>query len=90
MPSPDTFARFADTTTSPSRAPFAVSPSDATPLTALPKALYVGTGGTIVLRGADSAADVTFRNVASGQILDVRATYVRATGTTAADIVALA
>jgi hypothetical protein len=86
----DAFAHFADTASAPSRAPFAVSPSDAVALSALPKALYVGTGGTVVLRGADAAADVTFKNVASGQILDVRALYVRATGTTATDIVALA
>jgi hypothetical protein len=90
MTSTDRFSHFADTTSSPSRAPFAVSPSDAVMLPALPKALDVGTGGTIVLRGADAAADVTFKNIASGQILDVRALYVRATGTTAADIVALA
>ena len=56
----------------------------------MPKALYVGTGGDIVLRGVGFTSDVTFRNVASGQILDVRASHVRATGTTAADIVALA
>ncbi|MEZ5656801.1 MAG: hypothetical protein R3E04_13125 [Sphingobium sp.] len=57
---------------------------------AIPKALYVGTGGTVILRGVDSAADVTFKNVANGQILDVQAQFVRATGTTATDIVALA
>ncbi|MBN8848141.1 MULTISPECIES: hypothetical protein [unclassified Sphingomonas] len=73
-----------------SRAPYAVTPSDATPLPVVPKALYVGTAGNIVLRGVGGAADVTFKNVAAGQVLDVRASYVRATGTTAADIVALA
>ena len=43
----------------------------------------------MVLRGVGGAADVTFKNVANGQVLDVRAQYVRATGTTATDIVGL-
>lgn len=74
-----------------SRAPYAVTPSDSVELSVIPKALYIGTGGTVILRGAaEGATDVTFKNVASGQILDVAARYVRATGTTASDIVALA
>lgn len=90
MPTPDAFARYADSAAAPSANPLAITPSDSAPLIVTPKALYVGTGGTLVLRTAGGAADVTFRNVASGQILPVRAQFVRATGTTAADIVALA
>lgn len=86
----DPFAALNDSAATPSRAPYAVTPSDAAMLPMVPKALFVGTGGTIVLRGIDGASDVTFRNVASGQTIDVRAQFVRATGTTAADIVALA
>ena len=74
----------------PSSHPVAIVPSDSVPLTATPKALFVGTGGTVVLRTASGAADVTFKNLASGRILPVRAQFVRASGTTAADIVALA
>lgn len=73
-----------------SRAPYAVTPSDSVELSVIPKALYIGTGGTVILRGVGAGADVTFKNVANGQILDVAAQYVRATGTTASDIVALA
>ncbi len=90
MPSVDQFDSYGDSVADPSRAPFAVVPHDTSPLAVVPKALFVGTGGTLVLRGLDSAADVTFKNLANGQILDVRASHVRATGTTAADIVALA
>ena len=36
-----------------------------------------------------ASADVTFRNVPSGSVLPFRPGFVRATGTTAADIVAL-
>ena len=73
-----------------SRNAYAVTPSDSEILPVLPKGLYVGTGGNLVLRTIDSAADVTFQNVPDGAILDVRASYVRQTGTTASGIVALA
>ncbi len=90
MPAIDRFQTFSDTSIGPSRAPFAITPNDSVELGLVPKALYVGTGGTIVLRGLDAAADVIFKNLANGQILDVRAQFVRATGTTASDIVGLA
>ena len=67
-----------------------MTPSDTAELPVIPKALYVGTGGTVVLRGVAGAADVTFRNVGNGAVLDVQPRWVRQTGTTAADIVALA
>ena len=86
----DPFSHHADSAAAPSTNPFAVVPSNAVPLAAIPKALFVGTGGTLVLRTASGVADVTFKNCASGQIVPVRAQFVRATGTTASDIVALA
>ena len=86
----DAFARQADSPEAPSSHPLAIIPSDSAPLVTTPKALFVGTGGTLVLRTASGAADVIFKNLVSGQILPVRAQFVRATGTTAADIVALA
>ncbi|MFT3975970.1 MAG: hypothetical protein QM688_02465 [Sphingomonas bacterium] len=86
----DPFAQFSDTVMAPAAAPYAIVPSDAVPLPLVPKALYVGTAGNVVVRGVGAASDVTFRNIAAGQVIDVRASHVRATGTTAADIVALA
>ena len=86
----DAFSRQADSAEAPSAHPYAVVPSNAAPLAPIPKALSGGTGGTLVLRTASGTTDVTFKNLASGQILPVRAQFVRATGTTAADIVALA
>ena len=86
----DSFAAHGDAPAAPSRAPFAITPHDTAALTTIPKALYVGTGGTLVLRGVEGTADVTFRNVANGQVLDVCAHYIRLTGTTAADIIGLA
>ncbi|WP_209308311.1 spike base protein, RCAP_Rcc01079 family [Sphingomonas corticis] len=86
----DPFAAFAGALNDPARDAVAIAPHDTTPLAVLPRALFVGTGGTLVVRCVDSAADVTLKNVAGGQILDLRVSHVRATGTTAADIVALA
>jgi hypothetical protein len=86
----DQFQSAYDNISASSRAPFAVVPHDTNEMTTIPKAIYVGTGGTITLRGVDATSDVVFKNVANGQILDVRVRYVRATGTTATDIVGLA
>lgn len=87
---PDTFQTMSDSPTAPSRAPFAIVPHDSTALSTLPKAVFVGSGGTVTLRGVDAATDVVLKNVASGQVLDIRASHIRATGTTAADLVGLA
>jgi hypothetical protein len=86
----DRFDTQIDTLSQPARDAFAITPHATNEVDPLPKAIFVGTGGNITLRAADSGADVVFRNVASGQILDVRARFVRASGTTAADIVGLA
>lgn len=81
--------RYADNPLGPASHAFAVVPSDGVELTSIPRALFVGTGGNITLRLADSSADVLLKNVPSGAMLDLQARFVRATGTTAADIVAL-
>lgn len=87
--SSDRFSYRADSPIAPSRHAFAVLPDDLTPLSPVPKALFVGGAGAVTLRTVDSAADVTF-TVLAGQILPVRVEYVRASGTDAEDIVALA
>ena len=71
----------------PAENAIAVTPSDSVDLTGAPcRALYIGTGGnlSVIIGGAT----VTFSNVAGG-ILPIRASRVRATGTTATNIVAL-
>lgn len=84
----DKFA-FSDSVTSPARDGFAIIPNDTAEFASVPKAIYVGTGGEIVARLLDSSADLTFRNIADGTILDIRPLAIRATGTSAADIVGL-
>ncbi len=54
----------------------------------MPKALYVGKGGTLKMRGVDDDEDRTWK-VAAGSYLPFRAQFIRTTGTSADDIVAL-
>lgn len=84
---PDKFAGYADSAAGPSTAPFAIVPSNTEPLPDVPKGIYVGTGGTVVLRGVNGVTDVTYKNLADGSYIAVRASHVRATGTTATDLV---
>lgn len=85
----DTFASFTPSLNDPARGGFAISPSDTTALAVLPRALFVGTGGTLVVRPIDGATDLTFRNLVAGQVLALRVSHVRATGTTATDLIGL-
>ncbi len=85
----DQFSGTMDSVSSPATRAVAVVPHDLNPLADIPKALYVGTGGNITMRGVAGIADQLWKNVQSGTILPVRAQYVRATGTSAADILAL-
>lgn len=85
----DYFSGHADSVSAPATRAVAVSPHDVTALSDIPKALFVGVGGDVVARGVNDTGDVTFKNLASGSVLPFRARFVRATGTTAASIVAL-
>lgn len=66
-----------------------ITPSDGTDLAFRCRALYVGTAGNVSVLAADGSTAVVFKNVPSGSVLMIRTTRVRATGTTATDIVAL-
>jgi type 1 fimbria pilin len=85
----DTFATLGDSPSAPSTRALAVTPHDSNPLTDIPKALYVGTAGNITMRGVNGTTDALWKNVPAGAVLPFRAQYVRATGTTAADMLAL-
>lgn len=85
----DAFANSADAPFAPATDAVPVIPNDQAALPRIPKALYVGTGGNLTLRGTRGSADAVLKNVPDGQVLPIRASHVRATGTTAADILAL-
>lgn len=65
----------------------AVTKSDTVDIPFLPRALYVGVGGSLT---ADVGGEtVQFQNVPSGTVLLIKASRVRATGSTASGIIAL-
>lgn len=83
------FNGYADSPMAPSENCFAIAPNDGAELPQSTKAIYVGGGGNVTLRSVRGEADVTFLNVPSGAILDVRVRAIRLTGTTATNIVGL-
>ncbi len=85
----DTYRDQIDTVSGPARRCFLITPHDSTPVMPLPKAIRAVGAGTIVLRAVDSTTDVA-HPVADGERIDVRAAYVRATGTTATAIIGYA
>ena len=86
----DPFANAAQSVIAPSSDCFPITPNDSTDLPKATKALFVGTGGDVLLRPVSGSEDILFRNLPDGSILDVRVRAVRATGTSAADLVGLA
>jgi len=86
----DKFQGTAQSLLTPSEHAYAVTPNDNTALVIVPKFLYIGGAGNVTLRTKDSASDVVFMDVPAGGYLYVRASHVRATGTTATAIVACA
>jgi hypothetical protein len=85
----DQFSGAVDSVMAPATRAVPVVPHDSNAIADIPKALYVGTGGSIAMRGVAGTADNVWKNVPDGTVIPFRAQFVRATGTTAADILAL-
>lgn len=85
----DPFARSGDSLVAPAKLCFTIVPDDNAGLPIATKAIYIGTGGNLVLRPVGSDTDVTLANVVAGTILPIRVSAVR-TASTAADLVGLA
>jgi hypothetical protein len=85
----DAFSTFSSTVSDPSTLAVAVTAHDTNPLTDIPKAIFVGTTGNITMRGVGGGSDTVWKNIPSGTTIPFRAQYIRSTGTTAADILAL-
>ncbi len=85
----DFFAGSANSLTSPAEDCFAILPSDTENLVQATKAIFVGQGGDVRLIPLRGSEPITFVNLASGSMLDVRARRVLALGTTAADLIGL-
>lgn len=71
-----------DSIVSPALKMFAITPHATNEITPLPKAIRCDVAGTVALRAAGDNADVAI-TMAAGEVLSVRAQYVRAAGTTA-------
>lgn len=84
----DRFRSDSDSVTGPARVAYAITPHDTQELAMVTKAVCIGASGTLCFRAMHSTADVTL-NVVAGQILPVRISHIRATGTTAAGLVGL-
>lgn len=80
---------YSNSASSPAVDGFAIVPHADQPLPQVTKAIFIGGAGDARVRLAGSSSDLTFRNVAAGSILDVRASHVRVSGTTATDLVGL-
>lgn len=77
-----------NTTIGPAVRAQAVTKSDSTTYSGM-RALYVGGAGDVAVKlGGDTTA-VTFSSVPAGTTLDISATYVMSTNTTASAMVAL-
>lgn len=74
---------------SPARKAIAVTPADGADLTDIPKALYIGVGGTISVDPVDGPGTAVSFTVPQGVFDAVRVKRVRSTGTSATGIVGL-
>jgi hypothetical protein len=86
----DRFQNFGDSLMTPAERCYAITPNDVQELPLATKAVFIGQSGDVRLVSVQSTEAVTFRNLAAGSILDVRARLILATGTTATDLVGLA
>jgi hypothetical protein len=66
--------------------PLTVTASDSTTYSPILEAIYIGTGGTLIIKNNDGVS-VTYTNLPNASWLDVRATKVMTTGTTASGII---
>jgi hypothetical protein len=85
---PDRFESTASGLDSPATHGFAITPQDAADLPEVTRALYVGGPGAISLVLL-SGAEILLTGIAAGAILPVRASRIKASGTTATAIVGL-
>lgn len=85
---PDRFENRAQSLEAPASHGFDVTPNDSADLVEISRAIYVGTGGAISLVLSSGAA-LNLANVANGSILPLRVKAIKATGTSASDIVGL-
>lgn len=88
MAATDPFATNATGLDSPGLHAFAITPDDSNDLAIATRGIYVGVGGDVAVITAGGET-VTFKNASAGTTLPIRAARVKATGTTATNLVGL-
>ena len=88
MATKDFYGNARGVTTSPGDEWFEITPSDATDLPQVVRALYVGGTGDVKVNDVNGNA-ATFVGLPTGIILPIRAYRIMATGTTATNLVGL-
>ena len=78
----------AENITAPARRAFAITASDTNDLAAETRAIYVGSAGDLVAV-LSSGDEVTFAGLGGGTLLPVRARRIKASGTSAGQLVGL-
>jgi len=73
----------------PSPHGFSITPNDSTALASVTRGIYVGGAGDVTLTLAGDSVAVLLKAVPVGTFLPVCASYVKATGTTATQLVGL-
>ena len=84
----DTYKNMMGGLESPAREAVSVTPNDSSDLGNTTRSIYIGTSGDIAVHMVGESTAVIFKAVPVG-VLPIRADRVLATGTTAADLVAL-
>lgn len=79
----DNFSTHSAGLDSPASKAFAVTPDDNSDLALTTRAIYTGSGGTLVCILCDDSAEVTFTALPAGAVLPIRIRRIKATGTTA-------
>lgn len=74
--------------TSPAKRSVTITPH-ATDTQPVGRGLFVGVGGNVTGRLVEDGVDTVWKNIPSGTILPVQFLYIRATGTTATDMLAV-
>jgi hypothetical protein len=88
----DKYSGYSSGVSDPARRAVPVTPFDNADLADVPTSIYVGTAGDITMIGVDAssgASGVLWKNVPAGTILPFRPRRILATGTSAANILAL-
>lgn len=85
---PDQFAGNASGLDSPAADGFAITPHDTNELAQRVRGIYVGSGGSVVVKFTATGSTITFAGVPTGSVLPIRAAVVT-TASTATSMVGL-